>query len=108
MVSKEKKLNSFIINNFVWILETLARQEKKKYWKKETTPAGLEPARENPKRFLIFRLNRSAIVPNSYLLICPHINRQNGQPINMMLLFPKIQYFWYLYGGWDSKEFILL
>ena len=29
-----------------------------------TTPAGLEPARENPKRFLIFRLNRSAIVPN--------------------------------------------
>ena len=36
---------------------------------KETTPAGLEPARENPKRFLIFRLNRSAIVPNNLLFI---------------------------------------
>ena len=30
---------------------------------KITTTAGLEPARAEPKRFLIFRLNRSAMLP---------------------------------------------
>ena len=33
-------------------------------YKKITTTAGLEPARAEPKRFLIFRLNRSAMLPN--------------------------------------------
>ena len=40
------------------------------FLKKLTTTAGFEPARAEPKRFLIFRLNHSAKLPN--------INKNSG------------------------------
>jgi hypothetical protein len=39
-----------------------AKEKREKQKKKLTTPAGLEPARENPNRFRVYRLNRSAKV----------------------------------------------
>ena len=37
--------------------------EVQRQFKKITTTAGFEPARAEPKRFLIFRLNHSAKLP---------------------------------------------
>ena len=58
---------------------------KPKLLKKETTPAGLEPARENPKRFLIFRLNRSAIVPILYLNYFPDLQEPKLQQTKIVI-----------------------
>ena len=61
----------------VWY-HTRAQQkedDKKSFSQKQTTPAGLEPTRENPNRFLVDRLNRSATVSYSYQ--CKQYNSPN-------------------------------
>ena len=43
-------------------METMANQNKAILSKKQSTPAGLEPTRDKPNRFLVDRLNHSATV----------------------------------------------
>ena len=38
--------------------------------KTESTPAGFEPARAKPNRFLIYRLNHSATVSHLFVVFC--------------------------------------
>ena len=55
-------VNIFIL--YAYTISILVYIDKCLYDEKYyTTPAGFEPARENPNRFQVYRLNHSAIVP---------------------------------------------
>ena len=54
-------------------------QGKNQNQKKITTTAGFEPARAEPKRFLIFRLNHSAKLPLIKKIIFPGVLNRLGE-----------------------------
>ena len=49
----------------MWLLSYECVEHNKKLWSKRTTLAGLEPTRNNSNRFLVGRLNHSAIVSST-------------------------------------------